>query len=82
MLGSMTTHYSLWLKLQRHAAWLVRFCHQVKHRKTSPNTGTALTKAGLREVTLLIMGLVQIQSFAEWLRDQQECKEFQQTHEI
>ena len=52
------TYYSSWLKLQRRVAWLVRFCHWLRNRKTSSST-EALTTEELREATLLIMRLVQ-----------------------
>ena len=64
----MMTRYSSWLKLQRSVAWLVRFCHWLRNRKTSSCT-EALTTEELREATLLVMRLVQAQSFAEELRD-------------
>ena len=64
----MMTRYSSWLKLQRSVAWLVRFCHWLRNRKTSSCT-EALTTEELREATLLAMRLVQAQSFAEELRD-------------
>ena len=64
----MITYHSSWLKLQRCAAWLVRFCEWLRNRKTSPNT-EALTSEELQEGTLLIMRLVQARSFTEELRD-------------
>ena len=64
----MMTYYSSWLKLQRCVAWLVRFCHWLRDRKTFSST-EALTTEELREATLLIMRLVQAKSFAEELRD-------------
>ena len=64
----MMNHYSLWLKLQRCVAWLVRFCYWLRNRKT-PSSTEALTREELREATLLIMRLVQAQSFPEELRD-------------
>ena len=70
----MMTRYSLWLKLQRSIAWLVRFCHWLRNRKTSSCT-EALTAEELREATLLVMRLVQAQSFAEELRDLKANKE-------
>ena len=42
----MMTRYSSWLKLQRSVAWLVRFCHWLRNRKTSSCT-EALTTEGL-----------------------------------
>lgn len=62
------TYYSSWLKLQRCVAWLLRFCHWLRNRKTS-SSAQALTTEELQEATLLIMRLVQAQSFAEELRD-------------
>ena len=70
----MITYHSLWLKLQRCAAWLVRFCEWLRNRKTSPST-EALTSEELQEGTLLIMRLVQARSFADELRDLKANKE-------
>ena len=70
----MMTHYSSWLKLQRCVAWLVRFCHWLRNRKTSSST-EALTTEELREATLLVMRLVQAQSFAKEVRDLKANKE-------
>lgn len=64
----MMTYYSSWLKLQCCVAWLVRFCHRLRNWKTSSSV-QALTTEELQEATLLIMRLVQAQSFAEELRD-------------
>ena len=52
----------------------MRFCHWLKSRKTSSST-EALTTEELREATLLIMRLIQAQSFAEELRDLKANKE-------
>ena len=70
----MMTRYSLWLKLQRCVAWVVRFCHWLRNPKTSSCT-EALTTEELREATLLVMRLVQAQSFADELRDLKANKE-------
>ena len=68
------TRYSSWLKLQRCVAWLVRFCHWLRNRKSLSCT-EALTTEELRETILLVMRLVQAQNFAEELRDLKANKE-------
>ena len=70
----MMTRYSSWLKLQRCVAWLVRFCHWLRNRKSLSCT-EALTTEELRETILLVMRLVQAQNFAEELRDLKANKE-------
>ena len=66
LLQRLTNYHSVWSKLQRHVAWLVRFFSWIRSKKEHCNAGI-LSLEELNYASNLIIRDVQKESFAEEL---------------